>query len=280
MKGTLLTKGYSKTFLTVGLAAATLALAGCGKHFQALQNNQTELKETLQNSGQQTIQKITALQKTQDKLKQAVQQNSKTLARKMEAVEAAHLNLQGQMQNTLKQTKGGFASVEEGQHQINTSFAKSSRRLSENAGSLSALKNDLRQVQKMVAKINQHTMQVNSQTAGIAENQKKLTQMQSGISGNLEKLIAGTERVRKNLIKLQKITAGVKNTTQKVTTRVADIENKQKNLDEEIGSNIRQVVRNIEAIEHLNETVFPDEGTTKTASAKVSVKQPEKKSDD
>lgn len=277
---TLMKKFYSNTFLTVMLTGTTLFLVGCSKQFQTLENNQAEIKNTLHNSSRQTMDKIAALEQTQDKLEKAVNQNRRILAAELSEVKAGHLRLQKEMKDTLTRVKGDIATVEQGQQQLNSGFAKNIRRLSANAETLGAIRNNMNELQNMVAKMNQHTMEVTSQAAGIADGQEKLTLMQRGISGNLERLITSIAQLQKNLISLKKRTADVDENTEKVNSKIAAVRKKQQSLDEEIGSNIRQVVRNIEAIERLNETVFPDGSTTKTASAKASVNQPKNKSED
>ena len=242
-----LKKVVLRTILTAALTGITVGLLGCGR-LSAIENNQLNLQETMKSNSWQLVDNLAAIESNQRQLRGRFETGTKQIAGNLVVLEENQLASRSEINTHLQQLLDNIAAFENTQLEAQGRINRNTRQLSDNTANIVAIEKRLLKLQQTAQSIENSAQEIVAQVSAVGQVVENRTQQTN----------KNIRAIEQSLLKLQTKLADVQNSTGEVTTRVAAIENNQLKLQDVIESNIRHVVKNIGAIDRLNESVLPD----------------------
>jgi chromosome segregation ATPase len=223
-----------------------------------------ELREQLANM----TNSIAALQESHTELGGGIASNTRNLANNMATVERNQLRMRNELGEHLANTTNSVAALQKNQAKLSAAIANNTRSLANNSNNIATIAPDLRELQQLTQAVQNDTREAMARMAAIEQGQDNLKHT---VETNIHQLASNVELVVQNLARLEKALADVHNNTEKTAVRFALIESNQLNLQEQIETNIRQVIESIEALEQQNQTVSPADSDEEAVATEASV---------
>jgi len=253
-----------------------------------LEDNQLAFRSDIETHRQQLLDNTAAIENTQLEMQGGINKNARRLSdntanimaigKRLLKLQQTTQNIENNAQEIVAKAAAIEQVIESRTQQTNKTVRAIEESLLKLQTKLADVQNDTSEVTTRVAAIesDQLTLKDGIETnvhpiiRNIEENQLRL---QQEIESNTRQANSNAEVIEKSLLKLQNMIANVQSIADNVTARVGGIENNQLKLQDVIESNIRRVVKNIEAIDGLNESVFPSTPPEESISAETSHEQ-------